>query len=770
MASFDAPFNYTAEIALITPVYNAIFAGSTGNYIDFTFDIKNKQGQSTYESVICTYTIRRGSTSQTVMEQYAAGRLVHFNIDKYLAEGANNITIGIQGTNTLAATVVSVTFQVVNLELTTSYDISQVYDLSTSSQTMAIPFSVGGYGTKIVEWYLDGEKLEFVKDVDEVVDVSVSRTKYINLSNLSQGTHNIQIRTYTLIEGDTFYSDTLYREFMVYTGVSDETLLAIAMTIPSRLGIIDSRKLYGITQYVPYTLTFATYSPKHTSLNVDIELNDSVQGSVLSYNETVNEFTLAPSVDGPSTIALITEDTVFNITTDIATTTMNIAEITDALQLDFRALGRNNNAIDKDVWTYNTYQGTFTGFDWNPSSGWVNNELYINSGASFGINLAPLAQSPTKSGKTIEVEFSTVNVNDDNAIICDLRDDNGAGMLITATKVSLVSEGGVTIETPFKDNETIRVAFVINKSADATNKCMSFIYINGKVARGTSWASVDDYVSSKEILFVGSKDAEIKLSSLRIYNSALTSDQILNNYILYRKNVVDMYDIYERNDVYTDGTSSFDPEKMVSRLPVMIITGEIPVLEATTDKNKQIVVDIEYTNLQDPTRNFVWKSAALRPQGTSSMAYPKKNFRPYSNKLDSTVCYDSQGKVVKDRLYAFKDKSQRVDCWCLKADYAESSGAHNTGIARLWNDILLNSTIDGEYVFRTEAQKIAIANELGYDVRTTVDGFPILVFYRLTPDDPLVFIGKYNFNNDKSTPSVFGFENIEGFDNSKMQC
>lgn len=194
---------------------------------------------------------------------------------------------------------------------------------------------------------------------------------------------------------------------------------------------------------------------------------------------------------------------------------------------------------------------------------------------------------------------------------------------------------------------------------------------------------MDNYISNKEILFAGSVGAEIKLSSLRIYDSALTSDQILNNYILYRKNVVDMYNIYERNDVYTEGTSSFDPEKMAGRLPVMIITGEIPVLESTTDKNKQIVVDIEYTNLQDPTRNFVWKSAALRPQGTSSMGYPKKNFRPYSNKIDSTICYDSQGKVVKDRLYAFKDKSQRVDCWCLKADYAESSGSHNTGIARL---------------------------------------------------------------------------------------
>lgn len=44
------------------------------------------------------------------------------------------------------------------------------------------------------------------------------------------------------------------------------------------------------------------------------------------------------------------------------------------------------------------------------------------------------------------------------------------------------------------------------------------------------------------------------------------------------------------------------------------------------------------------------------------------------------------------------------------------------------------------------------------------------VFYRLTADSELIYIGKYNFNNDKSTESVFGFRDIPGFDNSKVQC
>ena len=40
------------------------------------------------------------------------------------------------------------------------------------------------------------------------------------------------------------------------------------------------------------------------------------------------------------------------------------------------------------------------------------------------------------------------------------------------------------------------------------------------------------------------------------------------------------------------------------------------------------------------------KNAAMRPQGTSSMGYPKKNFRIYTQKLDNTVL-EVNGTVVK---------------------------------------------------------------------------------------------------------------------------
>ena len=773
IGTFDAPFNYTATINLTSKAYNAVFLNSTGNYIDFTFDVVNKQGASTGENVTVTYTIIRNANKQVVTETKKFGDVVHFNIDKYLGEGTNTIMVGITGQTSLAATTVAITYQVVNLSLTDDINIAKSYNIINGPQQVEIPFTVSGYGTKVVEWYIDGELLPFVKSEDEVVDVSTSRTKYITLSNLSQGAHSLQIRAYTVINGEHFYTDTLYRDLLVYTGTGNDVIIGIATTIPRDYGIIpptDVIAIYDIVQYVPYTLRFATYSPLNAAnTDVTISIDDKVKGVVGSKNGTENLFVITSTTYGSQILKLSTTDSEKEVVLSIKKTTMNIQEIEGAV-LDFTAHDKTNGSTDRDTWTDGIHTATLTGFNWNNSSGWVNGRLEMSAGSSLAIDYAPLGNNPTGVGKTIEIEWKTKNVTNDNAVICDLRGENGVGILITATKVSMISADGVVIETEYKSDENVRIGFIINKSSGVTNRRLSFIYTNGIVSRAEQWATTDNYNSDAEILFTATNEAEISLKSIKVYDNALSSDNMLNNFILYRDTISEMMEVYDRNDVYEEGTTTFSPEKMMNRLPVMIVTGDIPTLENTSDKNEQIVVDIEYYNMQYPEKSFTMKNAAMRPQGTSSMGYPKKNFRIYTEKVANTELYDANGNLVEDKLYAFKPKSQPVNCWCLKADYAESSGTHNTGIARLWNEALYNAQIDGEYKFRTEAQKAAIASKYDYDVRTTVDGFPILLFYRPKVNDDLIFIGKYNFNNDKSTEKVFGFTDIPGFDNSRMQC
>ena len=771
IGTFDAPFNYTAEINLATPTYNAVYLGDTGNYLDFTFDVKNKQGASTGENVVITYTFIRNASKKVSSQVARHGESIHFNVDKYLGEGSNTIIIGVTGQTSLAATTVSVTYNVVNLQLTDETDISIVYDISSEPKVMEVPFTIKGTGTKVVEWYLDGEFIEFVKSEDEVVDIEAQRVKYIQLANLQQGKHSLQIRAYTTINGERFYTKTLYRDIMVYTGANSNSIMAISMEIPAKYGLVENTPIiYGITQYIPYPLKFATYSPGNKTINVTVSIDTENVGFINSQNGIVNEFSIVSNTSGNKTIHLAGDEFSYEIPAIVAKTTMSIEEITSNLKIDFSAIGKNNNSSDKDLWQQGDYYGTFEGFEWNAGSGWTNNRLKMNAGASFGINYAPLADNPKALGRTLEFEFKTLNVNDDNAVICDLRNSAGTGILITATKVSVISENGIVVENEFKSNENVRISIVINRATGTSRKGLTLIYANGSISRGVNWAVDDNYTSDANILFKGSAGAEVELKSIRIYESALSDDNILNNYILYRDSVAEMLEVYDRNNVYAEGTTTFSPDKMVSRLPVMIVTGDIPTLENTSDKDTQIIVDIEYTNMQDTSRSFKMVGAAMRPQGTSSMGYPKKNFRIYTQKVANTILYDSKGKIVDDKLYSFKEGAIPVDCWCLKADYAESSGTHNTGIARMWNNALYNMQIDGQYVCRTEAQKAAIAAGYPYDVRTTIDGFPILLFYRKNATDEPIFIGKYNFNNDKSTEKVFGFTDIPGFDNSKMQC
>lgn len=772
IGSFEAPYNYDAKITLSTSTSNSVFLGTTGNYIDFSFDITNKSGQSTGENVTCTYTFVNGAKQTTVNAIYKANEFVHMNIDDYLEEGTNRIKIGITGADTLASTAVSVTYLVVDLTLEDEFDISKVVDLRNGAQTLEIPYTIKGYGTKELEWYIDGELQTNVKDEDEVVETTTSRTKYITVSGLNQGTHTLQFRAYVVTEGNKFYSKTYYREFMVYTGSSKDDMVALSCEIPNTEDIVTADnplQLYGLTQYAQYDLLFATYSPKQAaSTTVTVKIGDTEVGSIESKNGILNTYTIQPSEYGNKTVSLILDTTQRDIPAYISKTTMSISEITAGLCFAFDATGKTNSSSNKDTWTYNDYTATFTGFDWNNTSGWVDNTLRIAAGNMLSIDYAPLSTDGMSTGKTLEFSFKSLNVKDDTAVICDLT-TGGVGIKITASEVKALSSGGKSVSTKYKSEEDVRVSIVLNRHTGSANKGLVFLYVDGIISAAINVMDTENFISKATLSFKGTEDAEIALKQMRFYDSALTSDQILNNYILYQQDVESMTSVYSRNDVY-DEDSSFSPDKMVNRLPVMIITGDIPTLENTSNKNEQITVDVEYTNMQDPTKNFKIVGAAMRPQGTSSMSYPKKNFRLYTKRLSSTVLYDASGNEVEDKLYAFKDKAQPVSTWCLKADYAESSGTHNTGIARLWNDVMYNARIDGEYKLRTNAQKAALKSKYNYDVRTTVDGFPILLFYRLTEADDLIFIGKYNFNNDKSTEKVFGFCDIHGFDNSKMQC
>lgn len=112
-----------------------------------------------------------------------------------------------------------------------------------------------------------------------------------------------------------------------------------------------------------------------------------------------------------------------------------------------------------------------------------------------------------------------------------------------------------------------------------------------------------------------------------------------------------------------------------------------------------------------------------------------------------------------------------TDRWTLKADYAESSMCHNSGVARLWGNALKNVAKDGVFLCRTNAQTAAAAlTGGGIDIRTSCDGKPIVTFFKkpigynkttgYMEYGAAEYAGLYNIMTDKSSTKLFGFEDI----------
>ena len=818
---------------------NAILLGQTGNEVVFRADTFDNDDNPLLEAININYTITRPDGSKTYITHIIqSGESDKLTVDNYIVEGQNTVAINAVGTTSNAVTNTVVVYQVINLQVKDNIDISDMHDISDGkSDTLSIKWDITGSSTvnKFIEWYIDGVMQPTPSPIPGGQDRgSITHTIEINSNSYSEGRHNIQYRAWLVIDEKKFYTPTYYRDFIVYGG-GESPIIAVALTIP--IGhepfIGDSYLtpvLYDVVQYTSFNLPVAVFKNNVANINTTIQVVyvDASTGEHVdvSYTNAVENYvvwnsTITPTIDGDSTIRITADDgmtapVVYEISSDIEENELDVHEITAGLILNLRANGKNNTSPDKDVWEYQngpiTYSTTFENFTWDDNSGWNNDELVISNGNAIEINCKPLTRAVASDGLTFEIEFSTFNVADDDALVCQIKDDtpNAPGITITASEAIFSDSARNTVSTKFKSNENNRIAFVVDPASAA--KPLIYIYVNGAACGAAGYGSTSEFAADKFIRIAGTSQVEIKLRHIRIYNTALDANQILNNYMLYRNTFSEMKEIYDRNDIVTN-EGKFNMDAISSILPVLLITdydnsegsiNNITALMNFTSKDKKTPIllrRIQYINNLDPTTNFITEYPQMTCQGTSSMNYPKKNLRlylkdkkakPREGDVDFTlpVTYYETSSTIdnfnpeSDRhsnpgkgKISFKSglpgtfsegerKPQAVNCWTFKADYAESSSSHNTGVGRLWNQVMRDAILGDKYVSRTRAQAVVMSDTSNkMDVRTTVDGFPCVVFYRYALDDiDWKFLGKYNFNNDKSTESVFGFCDIDGIE------
>ena len=668
-------------------------------------------------------------------------------ISKSIPQGENTIPITddnfIKGNNRITLYVIDRTGTMSNsvtlyvrygsLEIVSDFDAYTAYEPGAVVRYYFTPTAVDTSLTLTMYMKIDGEVKPGVSCQSD------TRGYYTFPSNLNVGVHYCQAY---IIDSAGNTSNILAFNYII---LDDTSLIVASDTInPS---IEEGEQL---------SLDYKVYMKNNTSFITKIYIDDDLVstgtcGLDFAYYRT------SSLTEGIHTVKL----EVYNVTetvSDYIIWTVTITPSTYAMLEPINAgalfigtaQNMTNSSEDKEIWKGkdqdgNIVNGILNNFAFNSESGWVDDELLITGASSVEIPITPLANN-ARYGFTLDIEFASKMIGVEDALVLNLWDEEkDCGIKITTEKVILRSAEGNQADLYFTDSEMTSVIFVIDR-----NELKAKIYLNGVMCRAfhLSDYSIDgvpyleDFTVNSTIMLGGSGHARIK--NLRVYQVALTTDEILNNFMANERNKGKQKELVE----FQKG----------NHLPTLTIYCDFSGLGK--DDKKPCSITYVSTDEEKYGKSFTLshKKSTCQYQGTSSMAYPIKNYR-------INLADENGDKWYYDFPYGKPERR-----FTLKADFMSSGHWTNTGLTKWINNNLYNYDLDDEKTMNPK--KWYDINNGGSidDTRECIYGFPcrlILVNDGKTPlnegqNEPTPGntkdMGIFNFNHDKDATDTMGFD------------
>lgn len=683
--------------------------GNTGGGNNATLTVKNTSGW-------LSKTVASGDTCEislnwsSIEDELATGD----GSLKITVNGATKATFNVQqggvvkdvssylttGTNTVRATIsdtygnsrsINFSITVVAISLESSFDTSVPFD-----GDIYFPYTPVGSVKKTVFFILDG-----VQYATKETSVSGRQLTQV-ITAQPYGSHSLKVYFTAQINDQEVQSNTLYFEFISSVGGNAPVITSTFTTTE-------------VVQYTTLNIPYTVYDPSSMTADVEVYAND-----VLISKQTVdrNEQHLSYRVDtvGTLNIKFVCGITSKTLTMTVTKSEVDVSAETENLLLYLSSMGRSNNEANPKIWRNNGYAAQFENFNLS-SDGWQIDDggiscLRVAGNARLTIPFQPFTDDLRTTGATFEFEFSTRDVLDVDAVIMSCM-SGGRGFEITAQKATF-SSAQTSIYTQYKENEHVRIGFVIEKRSE--NRII-YCYINGIMSGAKVYPDDDDFSQITPVdITVGSNDCGIDLYCIRIYSNDLNRVQMLHNWIADTQDGSLMLERYRHNNVYDDyGKIAID--KLPSDLPYLILEAEeLPQYKGDKKTITGSFVDPTYTS-----RSFTFEGASANVQGTSSQYYPRKNY-----KITFKKGFNMSDGTHTD-TYQLTSNSVATNTFTFKADVASSEGANNAELVRLYDDI---------DPYQTPQQK---ENSL---IRQGVVGFPIVVYWSNTTTGETEFIGK----------------------------
>lgn len=751
----------TTKIVLDAAVSKTIIKEGDSAMLTWTYDHQyssgDEKGTSTGQKATVSIEMKRGATVMYADTQHDVSKGTYtLDLTKYLLLGTTDIYVRATTTDPTTGKTQTrqsyVSVKAVTLALSSSFNIAECVAKGGYgvSEAVSIPFAVSGSGDKTVTLYLDGHQW----DSQTVKRSGTTNGSFsLSMSGVSIGRHTVQIVAEMEASAElTLKSESIY--FDILKAGQNAPYIGTKLTFGDGRIFADDHLTPTIEtgQYEQVRFDFVAYDPTTTPATVGV-WRDGIRTQTVSVPRTTQAYTNRFLEQGDVAMVLKCGTTEYKLNVKVTESGIDLSEATAGLVLKLTAAGRSNAESEPAEWRYNDVQTVFEGFDWQ-SNGWTGDALKLTNGANIEIGYKPFANDATTTGATYEMELTCSNVTDRKGTVVDCMAGN-VGFRLTTQEALMRTGAGSEVGTKFASGMTLKIAFVVQEKKASR---LMMLYVNGILCGAKQYASTDSLLQAEPTnIRITSESADVEVRNMRVYNRALGDDEELANYMVDRPTSDEMVVLFEKNQVMDDEGTDVDIDKLRAMgKSVMRIVGDVNLVNQTNNKKFEVPVDIYFYSAYGKEYDFIIYQCGLRIQGTSSTTYPRKNYRIYFSRSTKygTKLYVN-GVEVADFKYSFKPGARPIDIFCLKADFSDSSSTHNTGAVRVVNDIWKRCG------WLTPPQ---MAYKGNYDVRIGVDGFPIDLFYDNNGTGENVYLGKYNFNNEKSGSGIiYGFEGIEGF-------
>lgn len=751
----------TTKIVLDAAASKTIIKEGDSAMLTWTYDHQyssgDEKGTSTGQKATVSIEMKRGATVMYADTQHDVSKGTYtLDLTKYLLLGTTDIYVRATTTDPTTGKTQTrqsyVSVKAVTLALSSSFNIAECVAKGGYgvSEAVSIPFAVSGSGDKTVTLYLDGHQW----DSQTVKRSGTTNGSFsLSMSGVSTGRHTVQIVAEMEASAElTLKSESIY--FDILKAGQNAPYIGTKLTFGDGRIFADDHLTPTIEtgQYEQVRFDFVAYDPTTTPATVGV-WRDGIRTQTVSVPRTTQVYTNRFLEQGDVAMVLKCGTTEYKLNVKVTESGIDLSEATAGLVLKLTAAGRSNAESEPAEWRYNDVQTAFEGFDWQ-SNGWTGDALKLTNGANVEIGYKPFGNDATTTGATYEMELTCTNVTDRRGTVVDCM-TGGVGFRLTTQEALMRTGAGSEVGTKFASGLTLKIAFVVQEKKG--NRLMT-LYVNGILCGAKQYASTDSLLQAEPTnIKITSESADVEVRNMRVYSRALGDDEELANYMVDRPTSDEMVVLFEKNQVMDDEGTDVDIDKLRAMgKSVMRIVGDVNLVNQTNNKKFEVPVDIYFYSAYGKEYDFIIYQCGLRIQGTSSTTYPRKNYRIYFSRSTKygTKLYVN-GVEVADFKYSFKPGARPIDIFCLKADFSDSSSTHNTGAVRIVNDIWKRCG------WLTPPQ---MAYKGNYDVRIGVDGFPIDLFYDNNGTGENVYLGKYNFNNEKSGSGIiYGFEGIEGF-------